>query len=74
MKVFVVVQHFDRGSDEVSVEGVFASRLDAEQFVDLMFRGWEFLDEDATNRPGYYAEPDESDSSDYVFISEQEVQ
>lgn len=71
MKVFVVVQHYDRGSDEVAVEGVFSTERAAMTHVLEEFTGWEWTDDDI--RPGFYANPDDPETSDYVFVVEQEV-
>ena len=40
MKVWVVVQHYDRGSDEVCVEGVFATEGAALTYIEEHFKGW----------------------------------
>lgn len=73
MRVYVLVQHYDRGSDEINVEGVFSAEELALKRVLEEFPGWEWVGEEETHRPGFYADPDDVESSDYVFVVEREV-
>ena len=74
MKVWVVVEHYDRGSDEVDVPAVFGTKEAAENFIKTKYYGWEWLgEEDDVLREGYYSEPEDEMGSDYVFIVEKEV-
>ena len=74
MQVFVVTEHFDRGSDEVSVRAVFDSREKAEQYIAREYEGWEWVGEEVTHRTGWYSDPIDDTMSDYVFIDEMEVE
>lgn len=67
MKVFVVVQHYDRGSDEVNVEAVFKTEIEARSFIMKKFPGWEEVEDE---REGWYQDPQDASFSDRVFIQE----
>lgn len=71
MKVFVVVEHYDRGSDEVSVQGLYKSQCEAQNFIARAYTGWMWVDGDV--RPAFYADPGDPDQSDYVFVQEVEL-
>lgn len=80
MKVWLVVQHYDKGSDEFCVEGVFDSKQKAWAHVQKFFVkfGWEPIVEEGDEETPpedrvYYSSPGD-ENSDEVYIVEDEVQ
>jgi len=78
MKVYVIVEHYDRGSDEVNVAGVYSDWGKAAVALLNDFPGYTIIEGDEPE-PGsdclniwHYADGD--DSADRVMIVEQEVQ
>ncbi len=88
MKVWVVVEHYDIGSDEFAVRGVFSTSEKALKYLKREYKGWQpFLYEGETAESNggehnltYYQDGVEEDAwdppteSNRVWIEEQEVQ
>ena len=80
MKVFVITEHYDRGSDEVSIHGVYSSYGHAMDAIKSSYPGYgpcleDFIGEDMpTDLTGVWLYSDPEDSySNRVKISEHEV-
>ena len=75
MIVFVVVEHFDRGSDEVNVQGVYSTQDKAFEVILQDFPGYTILPEDDLDGSffdtWYYADGDED--QDRVMVVQKEV-
>lgn len=82
MNVYVVVQHYDRGSDEVNVEGVFQNIEAALDFIYTDFPGWSPTDEDIEGPDWdpdnlldllglwHYQDPEDDNGSNRVMIQQ----
>lgn len=80
MRVWIVVHHYDRGSDEVRIEGVFSTLEKASDYLDDNFTGWRLSEEDAARIDEgdvigmwFYEDLDDESSSDRVCIEQAEV-
>ena len=75
MKVFVIVEHYDRGSDEVNVVGVYSTLYLARHILDSDFSDYKILEEDdiagEVLETWFYADGEEDASR--VMIVEREV-
>ena len=79
--VWVIVHHYDRGSDEVSLEGAYSSLEKALEAFKEKFPHYqmseEFLDSDQESYTPdyfwYYSDLDWTDGSDRAMIIHQEV-
>ena len=79
MKVFIVVEHIDRGSDEFRIKGVFSTEEGAAKFIveDYIEKGWQPMIEEGeditdfdTIELEYFQDGDEMNDSVSVEIAE----
>jgi hypothetical protein len=81
MKVYVIVEHYDRGSDEVNIHGVYSSYGHAMDAIKSSYPGYgpdpeDFIGEDMPTDLSdiwLYADPSDASYSDRVMIAEQEL-